>query len=193
MSCVVLLLQLQRVHDTHADLNQSVSLHTVSEDVSWAGGVSVAPESCDRDPFNMHSAVRLGWCHAWTGLVWKPCLFETFYLSVQTFPVLSTPPQTKDWSSISVASELTSGVILRTVNHSIECMQEEMRKLPEACKCKTKPELKFMMKTLIPTDPHRPWTPYCFFFLHWWPDRSWTVQDLNISFFNSNRPTVFIG
>lgn len=67
------------------------------------------------------------------------CLKLTFMrvLSVQTFPTLSTPPQTKDWSSVSVVSELTTGVILRTVNHTMEHIQEEMRKLPEACKSYT--------------------------------------------------------
>lgn len=58
-------------------------------------------------------------------------------LSVQTFPTLSTPPHTKDWSSVSVVSELTTGVILRTVNHMMEHIQEEMQKLPEACKSYT--------------------------------------------------------
>lgn len=52
----------------------------------------------------------------------------------QTFPALSTPPQTKDWSGVSVVSELTSGVILKPVNHMMERFQEDMQKLPEVCK-----------------------------------------------------------
>ncbi|XP_041789066.1 E3 ubiquitin-protein ligase TRIM7 [Chelmon rostratus] len=60
-------------------------------------------------------------------------LSEDYIHFFKTFPSLSTPPQTKDWSSASVVSELTSGVILRTVNHLMENFQEEMRKLPEVC------------------------------------------------------------
>ncbi|KAG7235840.1 hypothetical protein INR49_002107 [Caranx melampygus] len=39
----------------------------------------------------------------------------------------------KEWSGVSVSSELTSGVILRAVNSMTECLQEEMRKLSEIC------------------------------------------------------------
>ncbi|XP_040892971.1 E3 ubiquitin-protein ligase TRIM39-like [Toxotes jaculatrix] len=52
---------------------------------------------------------------------------------LKVFPVLCTPPQAKNWSSVSVSSELTSGVILRTVNPLMDRFQEEMRKLPEVC------------------------------------------------------------
>ncbi|KAF0037975.1 hypothetical protein F2P81_010849 [Scophthalmus maximus] len=50
---------------------------------------------------------------------------------LKTFSALSSPPQAKDWSSVSVSSPLTSGLILRTVNLLMERFQEEMRKLPE--------------------------------------------------------------
>ncbi|XP_076585066.1 E3 ubiquitin-protein ligase TRIM39-like [Chaetodon auriga] len=60
-------------------------------------------------------------------------LSEDYIHFFKMFPSLSTPPQTKDWSGVSVVSELTSGVILRTVNHLMENIQEEMRKLPEVC------------------------------------------------------------
>lgn len=48
--------------------------------------------------------------------------------------MLSTPPQTKDWSSVSMSSKLTSGVILGTVNKMMERFLEEMRSLPDFCK-----------------------------------------------------------
>ncbi|XP_038570535.1 E3 ubiquitin-protein ligase TRIM39-like [Micropterus salmoides] len=60
-------------------------------------------------------------------------LSEDYIHFLKMFPVLSAPQQTKDWSSVSVVSELPSGVILRTVNQMIERFQEEMRKLPEVC------------------------------------------------------------
>ncbi|XP_070684178.1 E3 ubiquitin-protein ligase TRIM39 [Pempheris klunzingeri] len=60
-------------------------------------------------------------------------LSEDFIHFLREFPALSTHPPTKDWSGVSVVSELTSGVFLRTVNHVMEHFQEQMRKLPEAC------------------------------------------------------------
>lgn len=90
-------------------------------------------------------------------------VFDLFPL--QTFPSLSTPPQTKDWSSASVVSELTSGVILRTVNHLMENFQEEMRKLPEVCKSSFRPPVKLRgLKTRTSTktqiyDGHQRWIP----------------------------------
>lgn len=60
-------------------------------------------------------------------------LSEDYIHFLKTFPALSTIPQTKDWSGVSVVSELTSGVILRTVNHTMERLQEEIRRLPEVC------------------------------------------------------------
>ncbi|KAM7393530.1 hypothetical protein PAMP_020393 [Pampus punctatissimus] len=65
-------------------------------------------------------------------------LSEDYILFLKTFPALSTPPQAKDWSNVSVSSELPSGVILRTVNQMMVRFQEEMRKLPEVCKCSGK-------------------------------------------------------
>ncbi|KAL7403814.1 hypothetical protein ABVT39_005451 [Epinephelus coioides] len=60
-------------------------------------------------------------------------LSEDCVFFLKTFSALSTPPQAKDWSNVSVVSELTSGVILRTVNQMMESFQEEMQKLPEVC------------------------------------------------------------
>uniref|UniRef100_A0A3B4TQN0 E3 ubiquitin-protein ligase TRIM21-like n=1 Tax=Seriola dumerili TaxID=41447 RepID=A0A3B4TQN0_SERDU len=59
---------------------------------------------------------------------------EDYILFLKTYPALSTPPPAKDWSCVSVSSELTSGVILRTVSPMMERFQEELRKLPEVCK-----------------------------------------------------------
>ncbi|XP_026160236.1 E3 ubiquitin-protein ligase TRIM7 [Mastacembelus armatus] len=58
---------------------------------------------------------------------------EDYILFLKTFPTLSTLPQPTDWSGASVSSELTSGVILRSVSQIMEHCQEEMRKLPEVC------------------------------------------------------------
>lgn len=52
---------------------------------------------------------------------------------MQMFPALSTTPQTKDWSGVSLVSDLTSGGILRTISHMMERLQEELCKLPDAC------------------------------------------------------------
>ncbi|XP_029287064.1 E3 ubiquitin-protein ligase TRIM39-like [Cottoperca gobio] len=60
-------------------------------------------------------------------------LSEDYILFFKKFPSLSTTPQAKDWSSVSVVSELTSGGILRTVNQMMERFQEEIQKLPEVC------------------------------------------------------------
>lgn len=46
---------------------------------------------------------------------------------------MSTNPQTKDWSGVSLESDLTSGGILRTVSQTLDRLQEELRVLPEAC------------------------------------------------------------
>uniref|UniRef100_UPI0037E957AB E3 ubiquitin-protein ligase TRIM21-like n=1 Tax=Semicossyphus pulcher TaxID=241346 RepID=UPI0037E957AB len=60
-------------------------------------------------------------------------LSEDYVHFLRAFPALSSPPPSKDWSGVSVVSELTSGVILRTVTHTMEHLQEEMRKLQEVC------------------------------------------------------------
>uniref|UniRef100_A0A4W6E4U8 Bloodthirsty-related gene family, member 1 n=1 Tax=Lates calcarifer TaxID=8187 RepID=A0A4W6E4U8_LATCA len=67
---------------------------------------------------------------------------EDYIDFLKTFPALSTPPQAKNWSNVSVSSELTSGVILSTVNPMMERFQEEMRKLPEVCKSSFRPRVK---------------------------------------------------
>ncbi|XP_023252999.1 E3 ubiquitin-protein ligase TRIM39-like isoform X1 [Seriola lalandi dorsalis] len=58
---------------------------------------------------------------------------DDYILFLKTYPALSTPPPAKDWSCVSVSSELTSGVILRTVSPMMERFEEELRKLPEVC------------------------------------------------------------
>ncbi|XP_041642056.1 E3 ubiquitin-protein ligase TRIM39 [Cheilinus undulatus] len=60
-------------------------------------------------------------------------LCEDYVHFLKTYPTLSTPPPSKDWSGVSVVSELTSGVILRTLNQTMENLSEELRKLPEVC------------------------------------------------------------
>lgn len=60
-------------------------------------------------------------------------LSEDYVHFLKTFPALSSHPSTNDWSSISVVSELTTGVILRTATHMMERLHEEMKKLPEVC------------------------------------------------------------
>ncbi|XP_060908916.1 E3 ubiquitin-protein ligase TRIM39-like [Labrus mixtus] len=61
-------------------------------------------------------------------------LSEDYVHFLKTFPTVSNPPPSKDWSGVSVVSELTSGVILRTVTQTVESLHEELRKLPEVCK-----------------------------------------------------------
>ncbi|XP_028266715.1 E3 ubiquitin-protein ligase TRIM39-like [Parambassis ranga] len=58
---------------------------------------------------------------------------EDYVIFLKTFPALTTPPQAKDWSGVSVSSHLTSGVILRTVSQMMEHIQEDIQKLPEVC------------------------------------------------------------
>ncbi|XP_075994547.1 E3 ubiquitin-protein ligase TRIM21-like [Genypterus blacodes] len=58
---------------------------------------------------------------------------EDYILFLNTFPTLSSPLQTKDWSKASVESELSSGLVLRTVNQMILRFEEELRRLPEIC------------------------------------------------------------
>nr|XP_040043531.1 E3 ubiquitin-protein ligase TRIM21-like isoform X1 [Gasterosteus aculeatus aculeatus] len=60
-------------------------------------------------------------------------LSEDYIMGLRKFPALSSPPQAKDWSSVCVQSELTTGVILSTVNQMMERFREEMQKLPKAC------------------------------------------------------------
>ncbi|XP_062338753.1 E3 ubiquitin-protein ligase TRIM39-like [Osmerus eperlanus] len=50
---------------------------------------------------------------------------------LQSFPSLSTPPHTKDWSEISIHSGLSVGAVRRAVSQLEETLNEEMEKLPE--------------------------------------------------------------
>ncbi|KAM3623485.1 uncharacterized protein V6R79_011820 [Siganus canaliculatus] len=58
---------------------------------------------------------------------------EDYVHFLKTFPDLSPPAQGKDWTNVSVVSELTTGSILRTVHQRMEPLEEEMRKVSEAC------------------------------------------------------------
>ncbi|XP_062338538.1 E3 ubiquitin-protein ligase TRIM21-like [Osmerus eperlanus] len=49
---------------------------------------------------------------------------------LQSFPSLSTPPHTKDWSEISVHSGLSVGAVRRAVSQLEETLNKEMEKLP---------------------------------------------------------------
>lgn len=62
--------------------------------------------------------------------VTRTCNISDF---LQVFPTISSSPQTKDWSGVSLESELTSGGILRTISLTVDRLQEELRILPEAC------------------------------------------------------------
>ncbi|XP_062301911.1 E3 ubiquitin-protein ligase TRIM39-like [Osmerus eperlanus] len=50
---------------------------------------------------------------------------------LQSFPSLSTPPHTKDWSEISVHSGLSVGAVRKAVSQLQETLNKEMEKLPE--------------------------------------------------------------
>ncbi|XP_015809959.3 E3 ubiquitin-protein ligase TRIM39 isoform X1 [Nothobranchius furzeri] len=64
---------------------------------------------------------------------------EDYILFLKMFPTLSTPPQAKDWSNVSVPSQLTSGVLLSSVNQTMERLEEEIEKLTEVCRRSTPP------------------------------------------------------
>ncbi|KAM9769910.1 E3 ubiquitin-protein ligase TRIM21-like [Menidia menidia] len=60
-------------------------------------------------------------------------LTEDYVHFLKTFHSLSTPPQVKDWSGVSVSSQRTPGVLLKTVKHAVDRAQEEMQRVHEAC------------------------------------------------------------
>uniref|UniRef100_A0A3B5M037 Uncharacterized protein n=1 Tax=Xiphophorus couchianus TaxID=32473 RepID=A0A3B5M037_9TELE len=57
---------------------------------------------------------------------------EDYVLFFKTFPALSSPPQAKDWSNVSVSSQSTSEGILRTISQMVERLQLDLQNLPEA-------------------------------------------------------------
>ncbi|XP_043969390.1 E3 ubiquitin-protein ligase TRIM39-like isoform X2 [Gambusia affinis] len=57
---------------------------------------------------------------------------EDYVLFFKTFPALSSPPQTKDWSNVSVSSHSTSEGILRTISQMVDRLQLDLQNLPEA-------------------------------------------------------------
>lgn len=61
-------------------------------------------------------------------------LTDNYVQFLTTFPSVSDPPQTKDWSGTSVGSELPSGVILRNITQTIARFKDEMCKLTEVWK-----------------------------------------------------------
>ncbi|KAI3353118.1 hypothetical protein L3Q82_019247 [Scortum barcoo] len=67
-------------------------------------------------------------------------LTEDYIHFFKMFPALSTPLSAKHWSGVSVG--LTPGVILRTVNKTMERLEEEIQKLPEVCKSLFEPRVK---------------------------------------------------
>ncbi|XP_071188721.1 E3 ubiquitin-protein ligase TRIM39-like [Salvelinus alpinus] len=50
---------------------------------------------------------------------------------LQSFPSLCTPPDTRDWSEISVHSDLCVGTVRKAVSQLEETLNKEMEKLPE--------------------------------------------------------------
>ncbi|XP_064795787.1 E3 ubiquitin-protein ligase TRIM39-like [Oncorhynchus masou masou] len=50
---------------------------------------------------------------------------------LESFPSLCTPPDTKDWSEISVHSDLCVGTVRRAVSQLQETLNKQMEKLPE--------------------------------------------------------------
>ncbi|KAJ8382151.1 hypothetical protein SKAU_G00029290 [Synaphobranchus kaupii] len=56
---------------------------------------------------------------------------EDYALILKHFPTLCTPPQTREWSGVSVNSDLCVEGIHRTVSQLAERFQEELRRLPE--------------------------------------------------------------
>ncbi|CAJ1053395.1 E3 ubiquitin-protein ligase TRIM39-like [Xyrichtys novacula] len=89
-------------------------------------------------------------------------LSEDYVHFLKTFPTISSPPPSKDWSGVSVVSELTSGVVLRTITLTMEHLHEELRKLPEVCDvymCSRsefihQPSLCLALSDDITLDPH---------------------------------------
>uniref|UniRef100_A0A3P9ARA6 Nuclear factor 7, brain n=1 Tax=Maylandia zebra TaxID=106582 RepID=A0A3P9ARA6_9CICH len=75
-------------------------------------------------------------------------LSEDYIFFLKTFPSLSAPWQAKNWSGVSVSSQLTSGVILRSVNQMMEQFHKELRILPEICKSSFPPQVKLGSKEL---------------------------------------------
>ncbi|XP_072319900.1 E3 ubiquitin-protein ligase TRIM21-like [Eucyclogobius newberryi] len=65
---------------------------------------------------------------------------DNYVQFLTSFPSLSAAPQTKDWSSAVVSSELPSGVIVRNITQILERFKDEMCKLTEVWKGQ-KPEL----------------------------------------------------
>ncbi|XP_051256036.1 E3 ubiquitin-protein ligase TRIM39 [Dicentrarchus labrax] len=50
---------------------------------------------------------------------------------VKTFPNLSSPPHAKDWSAVSVNSDLGTGTIYRSLAVQVERFQEELKKIAD--------------------------------------------------------------
>lgn len=76
-------------------------------------------------------------------------LSEDYIFFLKTFPSLSAPPLAKNWSGVSVSSQLTSGVILRSVNQMMEQFHKELRVLPEICKSSFPPQVKLGSKVML--------------------------------------------
>ncbi|CAL8333053.1 unnamed protein product [Merluccius merluccius] len=56
---------------------------------------------------------------------------DDYILFLNTFPMLTSLPQTKNWSETHLNSEVRSGTSLQTITNMMERFREELRKLPE--------------------------------------------------------------
>ncbi|XP_044038849.1 E3 ubiquitin-protein ligase TRIM39 isoform X2 [Siniperca chuatsi] len=56
---------------------------------------------------------------------------EDYIHCVKTFPILSSPPPAKDWSGVSVNSDLGTGTIYRSLAAQMERFQEELKNIAE--------------------------------------------------------------
>lgn len=92
-------------------------------------------------PIRWLYALCQGWLMWWEtdkhcgnpeGVIWHPILFiYLFPPTFQTFPNLSSPPPTKDWSDVSVNSDLGTGTIYRSLAALVESFQEELETIAE--------------------------------------------------------------
>ncbi|XP_070977031.1 E3 ubiquitin-protein ligase TRIM39-like [Oncorhynchus clarkii lewisi] len=73
---------------------------------------------------------------------------------LQSFPSLCTPPETKDWSEISVHSDLCVGTVRRAVSQLEETLNKEMEKLPEV---KLKRIQKYAVDVTLDPDTAHPY------------------------------------
>ncbi|KAM4611381.1 zinc-binding protein A33 [Polymixia lowei] len=56
---------------------------------------------------------------------------EDYIHCVKSFPALSTPPPTRDWSGVSVNSDLGTGTVYRSLAGLVERFQEQLKNIAE--------------------------------------------------------------